>query len=232
MHASINRKLSLVEGISMNKNGQYIIATNNNQNLFDSVVIATPANEAARLIRKLDKDLYIQLTKVRYFPVGIVIEEYKEPVFSENRRALTFSKESALNNAGAYGVSKLNIVHYTFSGMASRSLLNTNPSIDTLLKIAEKEAMNVLNLDRNELLGHTGVVLKTGLCAYSLDHGNTLSEINRRLNSLPGIFLSGDYIEGVSIEACCLSGIKAAKNVFAYLKQSNTDLQGMPSAVY
>lgn len=226
------RKSCSVQRVSTSQSGKYLVATADSQEVFDAVIVATPANAAAELIKELDGKLSDQLKQIRYFPVGVVIAEYKNAVFSENIRALTFPRESALNNAGAYGTSKLNVVRYTFSGKASRPLLNTNPSIDDLLKLAEAEARSVLNIEKNELLAHTGVVLPTGLCAYSFEHGNTLGEIDLRLQTLPGLFLCGDYIEGVSIEACCLSGVKAANKISEYLKCSDTSLQGTSSAMY
>lgn len=213
------RKSCEIDRISINQQGKYLITAGDSQYVFDVVIVATPANAAAKLIKELDDELSDRLKQIRYFPVAVVIAEYKNPVFSKNIRALTFSKDSALNNAGAYGASKLNVVRYTFSGKSSRNLLNSNQSIKNLLKLAETEAKCVLNIERNELLSHTGTVLSTGLCAYTFEHDKTLVEIGLRLQTLPGLFLCGDYIEGVSIEACCLSGVKAAKKVSAYLNR-------------
>lgn len=178
---------------------------------FDGVVLATPASVSASILKKECNRLANLLKKIRYFPVGVVVAQYEQPLFNATQRAWTFPADAVLSNVGCYGKNELDIVRYTFSGRVSRSLLQSNPSVETLIELAEKEVKKHTHLKLSKRLGYVGKVMQTGLCAYSPQHTALLENINKEIQIIDGLYLSGDYWEGVSIEGCFLSGIKTAK---------------------
>lgn len=180
---------------------------------FDAVVLATPACASSHILLNTHPNLSSLLKKVRYYPVAVVVTKYEKPLFDSQKRAWTFPDTSVLSNAGCYGKNDLDIVRYTFSGKNSRQLLNKNPSIETLINIAEEEVKTHTKLPLSKKLGSTGIIMKTGLCAYTLKHHSLLNEIQVNLSQASNLFLAGDYFEGVSIEACYNSGMMAAKKI-------------------
>jgi len=179
---------------------------------FDAVILATPAYASAGILANALPDLASILETIRYFPVAIVVSRYETPFFNDDKRAWTFPQESVLSNAGCYGKNDLDLVRYTFSGRKARPLLQENPSTDRLIRIAEEEVKKHTTLKPGDKIASVGAVLKNGLCAYTLSHQQTLCDIRNKLNNVSGLFLAGDYIEGVSIEACFFSGWSAAKS--------------------
>ncbi len=193
-----------------------VIMEDGSKELFDSVVVATAADAASRIVRSANTELSETLEKVRYNPVGILVAEYPSDVFTTEQRAFIFPPQNNLSNAGAYGMNDLNIVRYTFSGKSSRDFLASEPSSEELLEVAEKEFTDHTKITLPQpLKAKTGLLLSSGLSAYSSNHTDTLKEIMRGLSKSSGLYLAGDYLEGVSIEACYRSGLNAAEAINA-----------------
>lgn len=189
------------------------IIVDGDRQAFDTVVLATPAGVSSRIVANTHKQLSDCLAKVRYYPVGVVVAQYEKPVFDHTRRAWTFPDTSVLSNAGCYGKKDLDLVRYTFSGRRARQLLQEEPSTEKLVAIAEEEVRVHTSLSLSKRTASTGVIMQTGLCAYTVRHYALLNEIKTSLDGISGLFLAGDYLEGVSIEACFKSGIETAGNI-------------------
>jgi oxygen-dependent protoporphyrinogen oxidase len=117
-------------------------------------------------------------------------------------RALVFPPDEALSNAGVYGVDDRHIVRYTFSGAAARPLLANAPDVADLLERGERALSRYVPVDRCERVAFVGKVISTGLCAYARDQAGFVAGLERELPRLPGLELTGDYLQGASIEAC------------------------------
>lgn len=165
------------------------------------VIIAAPAPVAATLTEPVLPALSRQLQSVAYYPVSLVIAEYDRPVFSSDVRAFIFDGDTPLSNAGAYGVNDLNVVRYTFSGKASRHLDLAAANPEALLASGEAALARHVPLPRN---GRRFVARRfsPGLCAYGPHHGRFIDVVNNELRRISGLYLTGDYMQGASIEAC------------------------------
>jgi oxygen-dependent protoporphyrinogen oxidase len=169
---------------------------------FDGVVVATPADVAARLVQDSAPRLAARLGEVRYFPVAVVLAEYEQPVFEPAIRAIAFGAEKPLSNAGAYGVNDLNVVRYTFSGRVARPLVMADVDPEMLADMAERTLAPFANVNGNHRLAVAARRMSPGLCAYHRDQASLLGEVAAALRALPGLGLAGDYLRGCSIEAC------------------------------
>src|SRR6185503_3696309 len=96
----------------------------------------------------------------------------------------------------------LNVVRYTFSGRAARNVMTDDAEAEALLKAGEAALAKYVPLDpawrRRFVVRH----FRPGLCAYTPRHGEFLDRIANQLADVRGLFLTGDYIQGASIEAC------------------------------
>jgi oxygen-dependent protoporphyrinogen oxidase len=209
------RTNSHISGIKFENNRAVgVFIENSPVEFFDKIVIATTADVASRILKSTHSKLSETLSKIRYNPVGILVAEYPSDVFKKEQRAFVFSPHNYLSNAGAYGVNDLNIVRYTFSGKESRKFLDSNPTTEELLKVAEQEFSNHTGITLlSSAKAKIGAILRSGLSSYSINHTDTLNEIRTEVSKIGGMYLAGDYIEGVSIEACYLSGLNAAKAI-------------------
>lgn len=166
------------------------------------VILATPASVAAALTDAVVPALAQRLRSIAYYPVSLVIAEYEKPVFARHARAFVFDGEEAVSNAGAYGVNDLHLVRYTFSGRTSRHFASDFTDPEALLRMGEAALARVVPFDGNRRRRFVARRFTTGLCAYAPHHARIMDGIERELRTLEGLHLTGDYVQGASIEAC------------------------------
>lgn len=166
------------------------------------VILATPAHVSAALAESVLPELAGVLRTVAYYPVTLIVADYDRPVFTSNVRAFVFGEDEVVSNAGAYGINDLNLVRYTFSGRTARESIAHAVDGEQLLKAGEAALSKYVPLDaawrRRYVVRH----FRPGLCAYTPRHAQFLDRIGRERAKLPGLYLTGDYIQGASIEAC------------------------------
>ena len=182
---------------------------------YDQVVIAMPARHAAALLRPHSAELAALLGSVNYFPVGVVVAEYDRPIFNRDVRALVFPDDQPLSNAGVYGLEDRHIVRYTFSGGAAQAMLENEPGAERMLDEAERILARYIPVSRRERVSFVGKVMPVGLCAYTRGHAQFANGIEGALRRLPGLELTGDYMQGASIEACFRSSLACADRIRA-----------------
>jgi oxygen-dependent protoporphyrinogen oxidase len=179
------------------------------------VIVATPAGIAASLVGAELPALAGRLRSIAYYPVSLVIAEYEKPVFTSQARAFVFDGDEAVSNAGAYGVNDLNLVRYTFSGRTARRLAADAADPEALLRLGEAALGRHASLAGNRRRRFVARTFSPGLCAYAPRHAEVMDGIRAELNTIAGLHLTGDYLQGASIEACfraasaCVGGIPA-----------------------
>lgn len=169
---------------------------------YDHVIVALPAPTAAKLLDDHAGEVADLLRQVRYFPVAVAIARYRDNVFSAQQRAMVFDADSPLSNAGAYGIHDLNLVRYTFSGRAARTMIDDATDPEQAIALAETRIGPHFNIWRNKREDFTYRYMQTGLCAYSAHHADLLQGLSARTPPTGGLSLTGDYWRGASIEAC------------------------------
>lgn len=180
------------------------------------VILATPANVAAHLVESTLPALARRLRSIAYYPVSLVIAEYEKPVFTSRARAFVFDGDEAVSNAGAYGVNDLNLVRYTFSGRTARRLMADAEDPEALLRLGEAALDRHVSLAGNRRRRFVMRTFSPGLCAYAPRHAEVIDDIRTELSGIGGLHVTGDYVQGASIEACfraasaCVDRIPAA----------------------
>jgi oxygen-dependent protoporphyrinogen oxidase len=180
---------------------------------YDGVVVAAPAGATAEILRSELPGLSRRLDEVRYFPTTVALVEYNRPVFGAEVRALAMD-DGPCSNAGAYGAEDRHIVRYTFSGRGARTPNPSAEQIDEWIDIGEERLRRDMPPSRGAHRVNTAVRhWSRGYCGYVPFHGQFLSAVRREVASIPGLALSGDYLLGVSLEACFRSGEQAASKL-------------------
>ncbi len=165
------------------------------------VILATPAHAAATLTVPFAPALADHLRSVTYYPVTLAIAEYDRPIFTATVRAFVFDDSQPLSNAGAYGINDLHLVRYTFSGRRARHLTDDS-NAGALVDIGEAALAKHIAVDRCWRRRAVAKRFSAGLCAYTANHGRFLDGIASEAARVDGLYLTGDYMQGASIEAC------------------------------
>ncbi|MGO9782604.1 MAG: protoporphyrinogen/coproporphyrinogen oxidase [Streptosporangiaceae bacterium] len=176
------------------------------------VVLALPASWAASFLETALPEAFALLHEMKYFPVAVAVARYDRPIFKADHRALMFDSGTIVSNAGAHAADKLDTIRYTFSGRAARPYIermSASSPADTeavqaqLLALAETELGHYFKVSPDYRIAAGWRVFDAGLCAYGPYQARRVENVHRQLARLPGLHLTGDYIEGASIEACC-----------------------------
>jgi len=184
---------------------------------YAGVVVAVPAYAAADIVGDELPGLGKRLSEVRYNPSSVMLVEYDRPVFSAQVRALAIHDDGPCSNAGSYGMNDRHIVRYTFSGAGARDAELSPQQLDTWVGDAEQRLTRYLGVSRARPVRSVGRIWPAAYSAYLPYHGEFLSDVRQSVDSLPGLELSGDYLRGVSIEACTRAGNAAGTRLAGYL---------------
>ncbi len=190
------------------------------------VVMATPAYQAAHLLGSFPPRLAHTLSGIAYAGVAVVAAGYGSkqvgPALdgfgflvprSEKRRTLGTVWNSALfpGRAPAGGCTMT-----SFVGGA------TEPDV---LEKPEEEIAALVQDENSKILGITGPPVASAiwkhpkaLPQYNLGHGHIVEAIRDEEKENPGMFFSGNYLEGPSLGKCVEHGFKTAEAVEQFLE--------------
>ena len=193
-----------VTGLRLSENGGPA-----QQRDYDGVVIATPAYATAGIVRETHPELAARLDGVRYFPSTVVLVEYDRPVFTPEVRALAMD-DGPCTNAGSYGMNDRHIVRYTFSGKHARTPGPSEAQVAGWVDAAEQQlARHVPGAGEGRRVRSVTKHWPAAYSAYLAFHGDFLDDVRGTVDPIPGLALAGDYLKGVSIEACFRCGTEA-----------------------
>lgn len=200
---------------------------------YAGVILTTPAPITAKLVEPFNPDLAQTLQRIRYFPVTLIVAEYNRDIFSDQIRALAFDADEPISNAAAYSINSLNIVRYTFSGRTARRHLESGTGTTELLRIAESTLNKHIPVEASDRVRFVAKQYSTGLCAYTPHYAEFHTVFQSQQETLQGLYITGDYMQGASIEGC----FRAAKACVEQVLQSRIDnstpkkAQRMPAIV-
>lgn len=183
---------------------------------YDGVVLATPAYATAEIVRSARPALARRLSDVNYFPSTVVLVEYDRDMFTHDVRALAMD-DGPCSNAGSYGQEDRHIVRYTYSGREGRLTDLSAENIDRLTGETEERLVKYLGAPRAERVNLLVKHWKAAYSGYLPYHAEFLAEVRRSVTGIAGLELAGDYIQGVSIEACARTGRAAAGRLATHL---------------
>ncbi|EKX62081.1 FAD-binding protein [Streptomyces ipomoeae] len=183
---------------------------------YDGVVLATPAHATAEIVRSARPGLARRLDDVNYFPSTVVLVEYDRDMFTHDVRALAMD-DGPCSNAGSYGQHERHIVRYTYSGREGRLTDLSPENIDRLTGATEELLVRHLGAPRAERVNVLVKHWKAAYSGYLPYHAEFLADVRRSVADVAGLELAGDYIQGVSIEACARTGRAAAGRLATHL---------------
>ena len=173
------------------------------------VLLTVPLHLLPKMI-DLPEDVKKAIESVRYFPVALINAEYEADIFDEKCQSIMFDDTFHLGHCSANRSYKLNSVRFTIAGKKGREALHL--SDEELIDLAEKEFSSVLPITsprvRYHVKRHMG-----GLCAYGANHSKAKKTICDYVNSIEGLEIAGDYLEGHNMGSCLSSAKKAVNNL-------------------
>jgi oxygen-dependent protoporphyrinogen oxidase len=187
----------------------------------DRLVIATPADVAAKLIADLSPVLADQLEQIPYAPVGLVHLGVRRDACSQlpDGSGCLVPKREGLPILGSLWSSNV----YPDRAPEGRVLLTNyvgGMRDHDVLKWTDDELVGRTVAALRDLVGLTGqpefarvVRHPRAIPQYLIGHGARVAAIDRLLAPLTGMHLAGNYLHGVSIRDCLTQGLQLADRI-------------------
>lgn len=187
----------------------------------DILVVATPAYEAARILRPLDDALADALDAIPYSPITVAALGYDagrlgNPLDGfgfliprgEQRKILgALWDSSVFPNRAPDGKALLRVM----VGGVRAPALAALPEAE-LIGLARKELRDIMGISADPVLAMT-FFHDRGIPQYLVGHGKRLERIDARLTELPGLYLNSNAYRGIALNDCVLQSRLAAERI-------------------
>lgn len=192
----------------------------------DAVVLATPTPAAAKLISPISAKAGETLGRIEYAPVAVVNFGYRRADVKHPLAGFGFlvPRKEGVRSLGCVWSSSL------FPGRATQGMVSTATFVGgatdpAAVALTESELAALVAREIAGVLGITGEPVTQCVKVYpraipqnNLGHGRLLQALRDELTQLPGLYLTGSYLEGPAIAACVEHATKTATAVTAFLK--------------
>lgn len=179
----------------------------------DAVISAVPAHVFKHLV-VLPLAAQRACEEIRYFPLAMINARYDAPVFRDGINSIMFDPGSILGHCSANRLYHPEQVRFTLSGAAARKVLHLPD--EELLSLAEAEFSRHLPITGKRVKAcvtrHMG-----GICAYAPYYSRVKSTLLAGVETIGGLEIAGDYLEGHTMEGCLHSAELAAGRLGQYL---------------
>jgi len=200
-----------------------------------AVILATPAHATANLVRGLDAQLATRCTEIRYTSTATVLLGYPQSAIRRPRRGSGFVVPRILGHvplmAGSWVTSKWpgrapqgHVLLRGFLGGARDPEVLSRPD-NELIDQAHRTFAPLLGIDRHADLKRVYRWDRAN-AQHDVGHIERVLEIERRLDRLPGVYVTGAGFRGVGIPDCVADGRAIARAAVKW--QRNRHPQATP----
>jgi len=193
----------------------------NDEEQYDSVILATPANVAGALLDGVDRELARNLLDITYSSsVTVTLGYYKQqlehlpPGFgflvprSEGRRMLacTFVHNKFPHRAPR----DKGILRCFLGGARDEAVLSL--SDEEMLETVRRELRDLVKLEASPIFARV-YRWREAMAQYEPGHIARVAEIERRVAEIPGLAIAGNAYHGIGVPDCIRSGMEAANKL-------------------
>jgi oxygen-dependent protoporphyrinogen oxidase len=210
-----------VERIEKRADRKWLVETSGGEEVFDVLIISTPAESAAQLIKETDANLSPQLKNIYYPPVAMVffgcpkenvtrnLDGFGFLVPSSERRKIlgTIWNSAVFENRAPEGYHLLT----TFVGGA-RSPELCEQSDEELFQIVFEELKSIIGLREKPTLAHVKRWRKA-IPQYVLGYEQIEKGIEDFETENKGIFFCSNFYKGISVGDCVKNAYRTAEEI-------------------
>jgi len=192
----------------------------------DAVVMATPADAAAKILSGISTQFEKLLSRIEYAAVMVLGEGYRREQVRHELNGFGFlvPRKEGLRLLGTVWNSSLfpgrapdgMALLASFAGgtMDSHLLEQTDDEIATTV---EQELGRVLHIAGDPV---TRIVWRhrRALPQYNLGHAQIVAGLQEEAARFPGLFFAGNYLQGPSVPACIERSMRTAQAAHEYLR--------------
>lgn len=209
---------------SIQREGEdWIVAAADKSDRYHAVVLALPANVAARLLSNCSPELSAELASVGYsssITVGLGYDRQVRQSLPPGFGFLVPRSEGKQLLAATFVHNKFPLrapqdralLRCFFAGSNAEKIWQL--SDDAIIAVVRNELQQILGLRSQPLFARV-YRWKAAMAQYGVGHLERLERIERLRRQLPGLALAGNGFRGIGVPDCVRSGQEAAKEVLA-----------------
>jgi oxygen-dependent protoporphyrinogen oxidase len=213
--------LELLPGESSGRFVLHLSAGADRQLMADAVVVATSAPEAARLLQNVDPAAASLLQQVEYAPVGVVVTSFRRDQIQHSLEGFGFllAEGAWAPVLGTVWTSSL-FADRAPAGMCTLVSFVGGARYPEALEWPEDRIAGCVQEMLRAVVGSSGPpqfcrvrVHRPGLPQYVVGHRSRMDRLRVRLAALAGLYLVGNYLEGISLPACVELAMRTARKI-------------------
>ena len=203
-----------------------------------AVVLATPAYTSSHLIASLSPRLGAILSGIVYAPVAVVAAAYFSRQVAEILHGFGFlvPRKEKFSVLGTIWNSSLFPGRAPLDKVVMTSFLGGATDPDIVAKSRE-EIASTAHAENSKILGIEGRPITTEVWAYpkalpqyNLGHAHILEDLRDAARETPGLFFSGNYLDGPSIGKCVEQGFSTAEAVCDFFSLGGAKSDSAPAS--
>jgi len=191
----------------------------------DTVVIATPAYVTARLLQPISEFISAHLMQIKHVPIVIIFTGFERKHISHKLDGFGCLIPRKESRARGYNILGSIWSSAIFRGRApeGKAALTTmlgGARNSEILKHSDKELLEMTLRDLRFILGiddkpdFVRIIRHTkAIPQYNVGHQAHIEEVLENLKGIPGLYLAGNYINGVSVGHCIAEAAKLASRL-------------------
>jgi oxygen-dependent protoporphyrinogen oxidase len=186
-----------------------------------AVIVATDPSAAARLLASTSRKFPSLLEPIPFAPVAVVAAGYRSTAIARSLDGFGFlvPRKEGLRVLGTVFDSSLfpgrapegHVLLTSFAGGATNPELCTWPE-DRIAAAIHEDLARILGISEAPVIQRVHVYARA-LPQYNLGHTRTIAALEETCHEFPGIFLTGNYLEGPSTGACVARSFRLADEV-------------------
>ena len=186
----------------------------------DTVVIATPAWSTAKIIQPMSELISAHLMQIKHVPIVIIFTGFDRKHVTHKLDGFGFliprkeSRARGYNTLGSIWSSAI-FKGRAPDGKAAFTTMLGGARKSDILKYSDRELLEMVLRDLRYILGieekpelvqiirHTKAIPQ-----YTVGHQSHIEAVQENLKGIPGLYLAGNYINGVSVGHCIAEATK------------------------
>jgi oxygen-dependent protoporphyrinogen oxidase len=198
---------------TLTANGREEVVTTNR------LIIATPAQQAATLLRDVDPQFESALSQIAYAPVAVVSLGYPKSAVRHSLDGFGFlvPRSSGLRILGTVWNSSLfsnrapcgHVLLTSFVGGATDPGAVSLPEFE-IVSAVHHELTSVLGISQTPMFSHVQA-WQRAIPQYNLGHIHQIEQLDRMQSKYPSIRIIGNYLRGPALGACVEQALMVAQ---------------------
>jgi oxygen-dependent protoporphyrinogen oxidase len=220
------RKDSPVQRIIKTPQGYRVEFSEKPPETFSAVVLATPAFVAAQILRDADRQLSDLLNQIPYASLAVCCFGYGDDKRARELDGFGFlvPRNEGKRILGSIWTSSIFKDQAPAGRVLLRSMIGgfTDPAAvkltdDELILLVHGELTDILGLQTKPAFVRIFRYDKA-IPQFTLGHSDRLQQIDRRLSTLPGIYLASNAYSGIGLNDCVSRALECAEKLSAFLQ--------------